>query len=150
MLWPIAPLCRLALGGGDDCRVQEGGEGLVLPLHPSAAATSISERENYSREVTGSFEELISHPSPPARKHLESFSTTVPSSTTGWFLAGDHSEHPALPVAVLVSLWFPAGDQKQGRSDPMSHTDPQLPFVLVFFLLFICLFPDSKLPAGVI
>lgn len=46
-----------------DSRVQEGGERLVLTLHPSAVATSISERENYSREVTGSFDEPISHPS---------------------------------------------------------------------------------------
>lgn len=70
--------------------------------------------------------------------------------TTGWFLAGIPCEHPTLPVVVLVPHWFPTWDQKQGRSDPMSHTDPQLHFMLVLFLLFICFFPDPKLSAGVI
>lgn len=82
-----------------DSRVQEGGEGLVLPLHPSAAATSIPERENYSREVTGSFDEPISHPSPPARKHLESFSMTFPPAQLVDSLLG-------ITVSILHCLWL--------------------------------------------
>lgn len=80
-------------------RVQEGGERLMLPLHPSAAAISISERENYSREVTGSFDEPISHPSPPARKHLESFSMTFPPVQLVGSLLG-------IPVSIRHCLWL--------------------------------------------
>lgn len=61
-----------------DGTARAGGERAVLPLCPSAAAPCVSERRDYSGEVTGSFDEPISHPSPPARKHLESCSVTFP------------------------------------------------------------------------
>lgn len=79
--------------------MQEGGEGLELPLHASTAATSISERENYSREVTGSFDVPISHPSPPARKHLESFSVTFPPAQLVASFLG-------ITVSILHCLWL--------------------------------------------
>lgn len=82
-----------------DSRVQESGDGFVLPLHPSAAAISISERENYSREVTGSFDEPISHPIPPARKHLESFSMTFPLAQLVGSLLG-------ITVSILHCPWL--------------------------------------------
>lgn len=71
----------------------------MLPLHSSAAATSISERENYSREVTGSFDDSISYPSPPARRHLESFSMTFPPAQLVGSLLG-------ITASILHSLWL--------------------------------------------
>ena len=82
-----------------DSTAQAGGEGVVLPLRPSAAAMCVSERRDYSREVTGSFDEPISHPSPPARKHLESCSMTFLPARLADFLLGT-------TVSIPHYLWL--------------------------------------------
>lgn len=82
-----------------DGAAQAGGEGVVLPLCPSAAAVCISERRNRSREVTGTFDEPISHPSPPARKHLQSCGVTFPPDRLAGSLLGT-------TVSIPHCLWL--------------------------------------------
>jgi len=106
-----------------DGAAQASGEGAVPPLRLSAAATCVSGRRDYSREVTGSFDELISHPSPPVRKHLESCSVTFPPVRLAGSLLGTTVSIPHC-LRLLVPYWSPAWNQSKAGETPCLTLTP--------------------------
>lgn len=94
--------------------------------------------------VPGRFDELISHPSPPARKHLESCSMTFPPAQLAgsWLGTTVSIPHCLWPFGLsLVSCLGTDVRQEQ------SHLDPQLHLIFAFLLLFVCLCLDPKFPS---